>query len=400
MPSHKTLTDTAAQRIRPPASGQIDHFDKTYPGLALRVSYRGRKSWVYFYRFGGKLKRMTMDTYPVMSVAEAHDAWRAARDQVRAGRDPARKEGTGATDFKGVFEEWLARDQAGNKTREIVRRILEKDVLPSWASRQIGEIGRRDVLDIIDTIVDRGSAAQARRVHAYLHRLFAWSLGRGIVEHNPLASLPKPGSETRRDRVLTDAELVAVWKAATKIGFPYGPAVQLLILTGARREEIGQLRWSEIEQDSITLAADRTKTSVAHVIPLSAPARAIIEALPRISGSPLVFTHDGRKPIASWHKAKPKLDQLAGVGGWIVHDLRRTCATGLQKLGTPLQVTEAVLGHTAGSRRGVIGIYQRHDYANEKRAALEAWGAHVVALGEGRQPGTVVPMHRAEAVLP
>jgi integrase len=393
MPSHKTLTDAAVQRIRPPASGQIDHFDKTYPGLALRVSH-GRKSWVYFYRIGGKLKRMTMDTYPVMSVAEAHDAWRAARDQVRAGRDPARKEGTGATDFKGVFEEWLARDQAENRTRKIVRRVLEKDALPVWANRHIGTIGRRDVLDVIDAVVDRGSATQARRVHAYLHRLFAWSLGRGIIEHNPLASLPKPGAEVRRDRVLSNTELVSVWKAATEIGFPYGPAIQLLILTGTRREEIGQLRWSEINGDQIELAGNRTKNGEPHIIPLSKPARQIIEALPRISGSPLVFTHNGRTPIASWHKAKPKLDQLAGVGGWIVHDLRRTCATGLQRLGTALQVTESVLGHTAGSRGGIVGVYQRHDYANEKRTALEAWGAHVAGLIEGRETAKVLPWKR------
>jgi integrase len=393
MPSHKTLTDAAVQRIRPPASGQIDHFDKTYPGLALRVSH-GRKSWVYFYRIGGKLKRMTMDTYPVMSVAEAHDAWRAARDQVRAGRGPARKEGTGATDFKGVFEEWLARDQAENRTRKIVRRVLEKDALPVWANRHIGTIGRRDVLDVIDAVVDRGSATQARRVHAYLHRLFAWSLGRGIIEHNPLASLPKPGAEVRRDRVLSNTELVSVWKAATEIGFPYGPAIQLLILTGTRREEIGQLRWSEINGDQIELAGNRTKNGEPHIIPLSKPARQIIEALPRISGSPLVFTHNGRTPIASWHKAKPKLDQLAGVGGWIVHDLRRTCATGLQRLGTALQVTESVLGHTAGSRGGIVGVYQRHDYANEKRTALEAWGAHVAGLIEGRETAKVLPWKR------
>lgn len=392
LPKRRSLTDAAVRRLKPPANGQVDVFDQSYPGLALRLSCGGRKSWVYFYRFNGKLKRMTIDTYPVMSVAEAHDAWRAARDQVRAGRDPARKEGVGATDFKGVFEEWLARDQAGNKSREIVRRTLEKDVLRAWASRHIGSIGRRDVLDIIDAIVDRGAATQARRVHAYLHRLFAWALGRGIVEHNPLASLPKPGSETRRDRVLTEGELVAVWNAATEIGFPYGPAVQLLILTGSRREEIGALRWSEIESDSLALAGSRTKNGEPHIIPLSKPAQAIIETLPRISGSPLVFTHDGRRPIASWHKAKLKLDQLAKFSDWVIHDLRRSTATGLQKLGTPLQVTEACLGHTAGSRGGIVGVYQRHDYANEKRSALEAWGAHVMALIEGRAPGKVLPL--------
>jgi integrase len=383
MPSHKSLTDAAAQRLRPPASGQMDHFDRQYPGLVLRISSHGRKTWNYLFRINGKLRRMTLDTFPVMTVADAHDAWRDARDQVRAGRDPTRKEGRGATDFKAVLEEWLARDQAGNKTLGTVRRTLENDVLPVWADRNIGTIGRRDVLDVIDKVTDRGAVIAARRLHSYLHRLFGWALGRGIVEINPLAGLPKPGSETKRDRVLSDPELIAVWNAASEIGHPYGPAVQLLILTGARREEIGQLQWSEVDGGCITLDGSRCKNGEAHIIPLSKPARAIIEALPRIAGSDFVFTKGGTRPVASWDKVKPKFDQLASVEGWRIHDLRRTTATGLQKLGTPLQVTEACLGHTAGSRGGIVGVYQRHDYANEKHAALEAWGAHVMALIEG-----------------
>jgi integrase len=389
MPTHKTLTDAAVKRLKPPASGQADHFDHQYPGLALRISYGGRKSWVCFYRIGGKLRRMTLDSYPPMTVAEAHEAWRKARDAVRAGHDPAGDHG-GATDFRSVFEEWIKRDQDGNKSAAIVRQKLEKNVLPFWASRPITLIGRRDVLDVIDRIADRGSIVQARRVHAYLHRLFKWAVGRGIIESNPLADLPKPGAETKRDRVLTDAELLSVWNA--EIGYPYGPAIKLLILTGARREEIGQLRWSEIVGDNIELAGARTKNGEPHVIPLSAPAQAIIETLPRIAGSDFVFTNDGNKPISDWGRIKKKIDALAEIEPWIIHDLRRSAATGLQKLGTPLQVTEACLGHTAGSRAGVVGIYQRHNYANEKRSALEAWGAHVMALVEGRAPGKVIPL--------
>jgi integrase len=392
MPSHKSLTDAAAQRLKPPASGQMDHFDRQYSGLVLRISSHGRKTWNYLYRINGKLRRMTLDTYPAMTVAEAHDAWREARDQVRAGQDPARKVGTGATDFRGVFEEWMLRDQAGNKTLETVGRTFENNVLPVWADRHIGTIGRRDVLDVIDKVADRGAVIAARRLHSYLHRLFGWALGRGIVEINPLASLPKPGSETKRDRVLTDPELLSVWNAASEVGHPYGTAVQLLILTGARREEIGQLQWSEIDGENITLDGSRTKNGEPHVIPLSLPARTIIDALPRIAGSDFVFSKNGTSPIASWDKAKSKLDQLASIAPWRTHDLRRSCATGLQKLGTPLQVTEACLGHTAGSRGGIVGVYQRHDYAAEKASALEAWGAHIVALVEGRAPGKVVPI--------
>jgi integrase len=319
-------------------------------------------------------------------LAEARDAWREARQEVAKGRDPARKDGKAATDFRGVFEEWLLRDQGENRSKALVARKLEKDVLPFWQHRPISDIGRRDALDVIDRIADRGAVITARRVHAHLHRLFKWAVGRGIIDFNPLASVPKPGSETKRDRVLSDEELVAVWKAADEIGHPYGSIIKLLILTGCRREEIGQLKWSEIDGDKIVLGGQRTKNGEAHIIPLSAPACAIIEDLPRIAGCEFVITHNGVKPVAAWGRAKALIDAIANIAPWVVHDLRRTTATGLQKLGTPLQVTEAVLGHTGGSRAGVVGIYQRHDYANEKRTALEVWGAHVMALVEGRAP--------------
>jgi integrase len=214
-------------------------------------------------------------------------------------------------------------------------------------------------------------------------------VGRGIIQTNPLTDLPKPGEETRRDRVLSDEELIAVWNAAEQLGWPYEPAVQLLILTGARREEVGQLRWSEIADRTIELKGDRTKNGEPHNIPLSAPALALLEQAPRIGGSDFVFTFTGKAPVTTWSRAKAKLDALSQVTSWRIHDLRRTTATNLQKMGVPLQVTEAILGHTAGSRGGIIGIYQRHNYASEKRAALKAWGARVMALVEGRTANVV-----------
>jgi integrase len=381
----RALTEAAVQRLKPPASGQVDIFDQGFPGLALRISYGGRKSWVFFFRIGGRLRRMTLGTYPALTLAEARQAWRQARTEAQSGRDPSRagKREKTPTDFKNVAGEWILRDQAKNRSRRIVARLIDVNVLPAWEHRQIGDIGRRDVLDVIDAIVDRGAVITARRVQAHLHRLFRWAVGRGIVQSNPLTDLPKPGAETKRDRVLSDEELLSVWNAAGEIAWQFGNAVRLLILTGARREEIGQLRWSEVRGDYIELDGSRTKSGAPHVIPLSTPARAIIEALPRILGSPFVFTIDGLKPISGWPRVKARLDGLSAIAPWRIHDLRRSTATGLQKLKTPLQVTEAILGHTAGTRAGVVGIYQRHDYADEKRTALEVWGAHVAALVAG-----------------
>ena len=173
-----------------------------------------------------------------------------------------------------------------------------KELLPHWGTRRIDEIGPRDILDLIDRIVDRGHVTMARRVQAYVHRLFKWSKGRHIIEVNPAADLPKPGAEVRRDRVLTDDELKSVWLASSQVGWPYGNVVKLLIFTGARREEIGQLRWSEVGDESIRLKGARTKNGEPHEIPLSAEAGAILAASPRIAGSELVFTSNNR--LTSW----------------------------------------------------------------------------------------------------
>jgi integrase len=219
----------------------------------------------------------------------------------------------------------------------------------------------------------------ARRVQAYVNRFFAWCVERDLLKTDLTTGMPRVGNGKSRDRVLSDAELKKVWAATDSIGL-LGIVTRLLILTGARREEMTQLRWSEVEGDTITLKGDRTKNGKPHIIPLSLPARELLANMHRIGNCDCVFTLNGTKPIASWSQPKLKLDAVSGVTGWRIHDLRRTMATGCQKLGIPLQVTEAILGHTSGSRDGIVGVYQRHDYAAEKRAALNAWGAYVAAL--------------------
>jgi integrase len=192
--------------------------------------------------------------------------------------------------------------------------------------------------------------------------------------------------------VLSDAEVVKVWGASTSEEGPFGAAVRLLLLTGARREEICQLRWSEIDGDTIRLDGVRTKSGKPHTIALSAPARALLEDMPKIGE--YVFSFGGSKPLNVSSRNKTRLDRAAGIKAWRLHDLRRTVATGLQKLGVRLEVTETVLGHTGGSRAGIVGVYQRHAFTDEARAALEAWEAHVVGLVEGRAPAKVLPMRR------
>ena len=195
----------------------------------------------------------------------------------------------------------------------------------------------------------------------------------------------------KRNRKLSDDELRAVWRAAERPG-PFNAIVRMLILTGQRREEVASMAWNEISADlsTWTLPASRAKNNVEHIVPLSAQAQSIVVGQPRPEreavdkSSDLVFAGLRGTPYNGFSKAKDALDRAAGVTGYRLHDLRRTVATGLQKLGVRLEVTEACLNHVSGSRAGIVGVYQQHNWANEKRAALDAWGARVEAIVAGR----------------
>ena len=369
----RALSDLTVKRAKPPTNGQVDIFDAGYPGFALRVSYGGGKSWVYFYRIGGRLRRRSLGAYPAVTLAEARQLWRDAKHQVSLGRDPGWQRASDLN-FESVAREWLKRDQADKRSLKEVTRIVEKELIPEWGQRSIRDIRRHDILVLSDRIADRGATTMARRVMAYVHRLFRWAKSRDLIESNPATDLPKPGREVARDRVLTDAELAAVWKAAVEIGWPYGPAAQLLILTGARRAEIAELKWSEIHGNTIKLSGARTKNAEPHDMPLSEQALDVLSRMPRISGSEYVFG----KPLRSgaWSNAKIKFS-AAKIQPWRIHDLRRTVSTGMNELGTEPHIVEAVLGHTV---KGVAGVYNRAKYEAAKRAALKAWGAHVMAL--------------------
>jgi integrase len=376
------LTDAGISRFKVPASGQLEIFDLGYSGLALRVGYGGAKTFVLFYRFGGKLHRTTLGRWPSISLADARIAWRKTREAIAKGEDPSRIDGAPAMLFETVVEEWLRRDQSKNKASSLyqVTRAVEYNMLPAWRGKSVDAISKRDVIALLDSIADRGAPMQARRTAAHVNRFFQWCLERDILKASPTAGLSKPANGKSRERVLSNEELAKVWHASPGIGI-FGSIVRLLLLTGMRREEATQLRWSEINDGYVTLQGDRTKTGVTHIIPLSDPAKTLLDNVPRIAGSDFVFTTTGEKPISGWSYGKGKLDAASGVDDWRIHDLRRTVATGMQKLGIGLQTVEACLGHTSGgSRSGIVGVYQRHDYAAEKRAALEAWANHIALL--------------------
>jgi integrase len=299
-------------------------------------------------------------------------------------------------------------DAAEDLDREAVVRGL--DTIGRRRRRKDGGVGK-----------PLRGAAMAGRTAAYGRAAFAWAVKRGAVHTNPFAALPSRKGIAKRERVLSDTEIGEIWRATGDVASPYGAIIRLLLLTGQRRGEVAGMTWGEISDDLAiwTLPGERTKNGAAHTVPLSAPARDLLK--------PLLLEHGNKRdvdgglllpgavgtPFAGWSKAKRALDKAildarakgaltakspAQLVPWNVHDLRRTVATGLQRLGVRLEVTEAILNHISGSRGGIAGVYQRHDWAAEKRAALDNWAANVIVIAEGRLAGNnVVTLARAES---
>jgi integrase len=214
-------------------------------------------------------------------------------------------------------------------------------------------------------------------------------VGRAILDQSPAENVPLPSKEVTRDRVLDDDELARVILAAREIGGPYGGIVELLALTGQRREEVAQLQWRELDltQRVWTIPKSRTKNAKAHVVHLSAQAMAMLkQAEPR---GPYVFSLFGDKPFVEFSRAKRRLDQLSGVTEWRLHDLRRTCVSGMARLGIAPHIADKILNHQSGTISGVAAVYQRHEFLSERQQALERWGAHIekiLSAGANERP--------------
>jgi integrase len=393
------LTKRSADAAQPAPDGRrVIYFDKALPGFGLLVTSTGAKSFVVQYRAGrgraAPTRRITLGSYGVLTPEQARTEARRILADVARGIDPKPAPAPTRT-VAAVVEEWLVRDQGHNRSRGEVERVMRRDVLPVLGRRQINDVRKVDIIELVEGIVDRGAPVMANRVLAHTKRLFRWAAGRDLIEADPAAHVEKPTPERSRDRVLDDAELIAVWQAAEIMGGRFGAGVRLLIATGARREEVFALRWPEIVGDAIHLAADRSKNKAARIIPLSPLAQRVLAELPDLGE--FVVSVDGEKPFTNFTYSKAQLERRLSVtlSPWRLHDLRRSVATGLQRLGVRLETIEAVLGHVGGSRSGIVRVYQRHRFADEAREALMVWGAHLQRLLDGAEGAEVVPLRRA-----
>ena len=387
------LTDVAIRKINtPPSRREIR--DDGAPGLYLIVQPTGAKSFAARYSRNGRVLKTTIGPYPAVTLADARRQALQIAAAVASGADPQsdRRAARAAANVPAertvaeVAYEFLKRhtdEKNGPRWAAETRRIVDRNILPVIGDKAFSSVGKADIHDMLDAIKDRGTPIAANRTLSVVAKLFRWALTRSYVDRDPCAGLPKPASEPKRDRVLSDDELARVWHAAEAMPYPFGPAVRLLVLTGARRDEVGGMRWSEVDIAARvwTLPAERAKNGVEHVIPLSDAAVGILESVPRIGWRDgFVFTMTGRTPISGWSRAKAQLDNASGVAGWTLHDLRRTFATGLAELGVALPVVEKILNHISGSFGGVAGVYQRFAFADEKRDALDKWAARVAVI--------------------
>jgi integrase len=412
----RALTAAAVERLKPPAEGQAEHFDAGFPGLALRISYGGGRAWVYFYRVHGKLRRLTLGTYPALGLVGAREAWREARNAVERGEDPAGAKAEAKRrepdTVRSVAEQFIAKyAKPRNRTADEVARMFALHLYPKLGSVRIETVTRRDILDLIDTIEEKSSPARANRVLANVRRMFSWAVERGIIEASPAANVRAPGQETARDRVLTDDEVRAFLRACEGMGEPFGPLFRLLLLTGQRREEVAAMPWAELDLAGAVwhLPAARTKNKRASDVPLAEQSVAILEGLMR--RSPLVFPaqfsrdgHTAPRPLSGFGRAKERLDAAmlaelrkgdleATLPDWRLHDLRRTAASGMARLGVGVHVVEKLLNHVSGTFAGVVGVYQRHDFMVEKRAAAQTWANYLDSLTAERPANVVQLVH-------
>jgi integrase len=378
----QSLTELTIRKAKP-ADKRYDLFDASARGLGLRVAISGTKSWFIMRRFNGRMLRITFGRYPEISLANA----RLKVPEVLREMADGRTQGQRKTDlFKIVLEEWLKKDQAKNKSVHQVKMAMYLHALPALGNMSVTSITKRDVNKMIDKVVDAGSPVAANRILAYTKRFFSWCKERDILDQSPVEAIKLPSKENDRDRVLNLGEIKSFWISCDKMGYPWGPVFQLLLLTGARLKEVSQASWSEISisDRTLDLPGSRTKNERAHQIQLSVQTLKILLSLPKIEGQDFLFSTNGKTPVSGFSKVKKRLDILCGVANWRFHDLRRSFAThSSEKLSVSPVIVDKILNHRTGQVRGVTAVYQRGEYLAERREALQKWGDYIERLVAG-----------------
>lgn len=399
------LTTKFVETVKPKAIRK-EYPDGRIKGLYFIVQPSGGKSWALRYRFNEKTRKLKLGNFPEITLAEARNLASENLFLLARGQDPAhlKQERRAEQTEKGALLDEIIQTylnehvDAKHRSAADTRSIFEKRVLPAWKNRQIDTVTRADVTKQIDRLIADGMPVAANNLFSAVRRFFNWSIEREYLEDSPCKGLKMPTHEVSRDRVLSDDEVRWLWQATQTEGYPFGTLVRLLLLTGQRRTEVAAMSWDELStKDKIwSIPGSRTKNARAHHVPLPKAIWSEIVVIPKIGEQPgFIFTTNGETHFSGYSKAKRRLDALMlkaakaeaetvgsdhkeiKITNWRLHDLRRTAASGMARLGHPVQVVEAVLNHKSGAVRGVAAIYNRYDYAGEKRKALKGWAKYV-----------------------
>lgn len=386
----KALSDKTILALKPKPR-RYEVFDALCPGLGLRVSEHGRKTFSVKYYYGTKQRRLRLGHYPIVSLPKAREKAMDALRQVGDGIDPASRRRQ-----PGMFVEAICADfirqyaKPRNRNWRETERVLNREFVSIHGQRDIRQIKRADILEIMDGAVERGAGYQANRILATVRKLFNWCLERGIIEASPIGGLKAPTKEVSRDRVLDDDEIVRVLKACRNDEYPFRQFVPLLLATAQRRGELANMRWSEVNLEARTwvIPAERSKNGKPHVVPLSDYALELLSEAPRFLDCDYVFTTTRRSAVSGFSKALRRIHERSETADWHMHDLRRTAASGMARAKVPPYVVEKVLNHISGTISGVAAVYNRYAYDEEKKEALDKWG-DVLEQFSGRSSGPV-----------
>jgi integrase len=389
--TQKVITDLDL----PAGKSETIVFDEDLPGFGLRIRAGGKRTWIYQYKIGNQNRRITLGAATALSLANARATAIKIHAQVRLGRDPsvekAEAQARASDTVAAALQSYLTYQRTRLRPRSYVEdeRYLMRHGRPLHGL-QLDKVDRRAIAAEISAAAIKSGAVTANRMRASLSAFFAWCIGEGLLDLNPVIGTNRQ-EESSRTRVLTDDELKSIWNALGSDD--YSTVVKLLMLTGQRANEIGALRFSEIVGDQIVLPESRTKNGRQHVVPMSSAVRAILDG--RVRNDEFVFGRRHGRPFRGWGVCKAALDQRAKLKHWVHHDLRRTMATRLAESGTAPHIIEAVLNHVSGHKAGVAGIYNRASYEDQKRIALEKWANHVEEAVSGKRPSTVVKLRHA-----
>jgi integrase len=393
---------TVARATLPAGKTDVCYWDDQLVGFGLRLRHQGDKvrgTYIAQYRVRGRTRRFLVGETEKLAAGQAREAARKVLAKVELGEDPQQERVDSRLrsphTLRAIAQDYLDARKDGLRTRSHVEvvRYLTGGYFRTLHSADVAAITRRDVAACLNSVIKSRGKVAAARARTALSSLYVWAMQQGFTEANPVFGTAVPDQPDARDHVLTNSELAAVWKACEDDDF--GKIVQLLILTGARRSEIGGLCWSEINLDDAvwTLPKARAKNKREHRLPLHSLALGIIRSVPVQLGRDHLFGTRSKDGFSAWRLGKAALDKRAGIAEWTLHDVRRTAATRMADIGIAPHIIETILNHVGGHKAGPAGIYNRSSYAREVNAALVMWSDHVRALVTGEAP-KVVPFER------